>query len=72
MFANGLGNLGSITGRVISKTQNIILDASLLNTQHYKVQIKGKWSNPGKGVAPFTDRALHNSFDHLNMQTAIP
>ena len=27
------------------------LDGSLLNTQFYKVCIKGKWSNPGKGVA---------------------
>ena len=27
------------------------LDTSLLNTQYYKVRIKGKWSNPGKGVA---------------------
>ena len=27
--------------------------ASLLNTNHYKVQIKGKWNNPGKGVASF-------------------
>ena len=25
-----------------------LCDASLLNTQHYKVWIKGKWSNPGK------------------------
>ena len=29
-------------GRVIPKTQKIVLDASLLNTQHYKVRIKGK------------------------------
>ena len=29
----------------------MVLDASLLNTQHYKVQIKGKWNNPGEGVA---------------------
>ena len=28
----------------------MVLDAAFLNTQHYKVQIKGKWSNPGKGV----------------------
>ena len=28
----------------------MVLDATLLNTQHYKVRIK--WSNPGKGVAP--------------------
>ena len=42
MFANGLGDLGSIPGRVIPKTQKMVLDASLLNTQHYKVRIKGK------------------------------
>ena len=28
----------------------MVLDATLLNTQHYKVRIKVKWSNPGKGV----------------------
>ena len=52
MFANGPGDLGSIPGRVIPKTQKMVLDASLFNTQHYKVRIKVKWSNPGKGVAP--------------------
>ena len=41
VFANGPGDLGSILGRVIPKTQNCI-DASLLNTQHYKVNRKGK------------------------------
>ena len=30
----------------------MVIDAALLNTQHFKVGIKGKWSNPGKGVAP--------------------
>ena len=30
------------TGRVIPMTQKMVLDASLLNTQHYKVRIKGK------------------------------
>ena len=35
-----------------TKDSKMVLDTSLLNTQHYKVQIKGKWSNPGKGVAP--------------------
>ena len=29
-------------GRLILKTQNIVLDAALLNRQHYKVRIKGK------------------------------
>ena len=42
VFANGWGDLGSILGWVISKTQKMVLDATLLNTQHYKVQIKGK------------------------------
>ena len=29
-------------GRVIPKTQKMVLDTALLNTQHYKVRIKGK------------------------------
>ena len=41
-FANVPGDWGSIPGRVIQKTQKIVLDAALLNTQHYKVWIKGK------------------------------
>ena len=42
LFANGPGGWGSILGRVIRKTQKMILDATLINTQHYKVLIKGK------------------------------
>ena len=42
VFANGLGDRGSIPGRVVPKTQKFVLDAALLNTQHYKVQIKGE------------------------------
>ena len=52
MFANGPGDLGSISGRVIPKTQKMVLDASLLNTQHYKVRIKGKVEPSREGVAP--------------------
>ena len=51
MFVNDPENRGSIPGRVIPKTQKMVLDAALLSTQHYKVRVK--WSNPGKGVAPF-------------------
>ena len=51
-FANGSGDRGSIPGQVIPKTLKMVLDASLLNTQHYKVWIGVKWSNPGKGVVP--------------------
>ena len=42
MFANGPGDLVSIPRQVIPKTQKMVLDATLLYTQHYKVQIKGK------------------------------
>ena len=52
VFANGPGDLGSIPGRVIPKTQKMVLDASLLGTQHYKVRIKGKVEQSRKGVAP--------------------
>ena len=52
VFANGPGDLCSIPGRVIPKTQKMVLDASLLSTQHYKVWIKGKIEQSWKGVAP--------------------
>ena len=42
VFANGPGDLGSIPGRVIPKTLKMVLDTTLLNTQQYKVRIKGK------------------------------
>ena len=42
VFANSPVDLGSISGRIIPKTQKMVLDASWLNTQNYKVQIKGK------------------------------
>ena len=42
VFTNGLGELGSIPRRVIPKTQKMVLDATLLNTQNYKVRIKDK------------------------------
>ena len=41
-FANGPGDWGSIQGQVIPKTQKLVLDAALLNTQHYKIRIKCK------------------------------
>ena len=38
VFTHGPGDLSSILGRL----KKMVLDASLLNTLHYKVQIKGK------------------------------
>ena len=42
VFASGPGGLGSISGRVIPKTLQMVFDTSFLNTQQYKVRIKGK------------------------------
>ena len=50
-LANGLRDRGSITGLVIPKTQKMLSDDSLLNTQHYEVRTKSKRSNPEKGIA---------------------
>ena len=50
VFAKGPGDQGSIPGWVIQMTQKMVPDAFLFNTQHYKIQINGKWSNLGEGV----------------------
>ena len=42
VFTNGPGDWGSTPGWVIPKSQNMVPDAALLSTQHYKVNIKGK------------------------------
>ena len=42
VLTNGPGDLGSIPDQVLPKTQKMVLDAAWLNTQHYKVWIKGK------------------------------
>ena len=56
MFANGPGDRGSIPGRVIPKTQKMVLDAALLNTQHYKIRIKGtvEQSREWSSALPYT------------------
>ena len=42
VLANCPGDLGSIPGRIIPKNKKMVLDATLLNTQYYKVGIEGK------------------------------
>ena len=56
VFANDPEDLGSIPGRVIPKTQKMVLDASLLNTQHCKGRIKGKveQSRERSSALPYT------------------
>ena len=51
VFVNSLEDLVSIPGRVIPKTLKMVLDTSLLNTQQYKLRIKGKVEQSRKGVA---------------------
>ena len=55
-FANGPKDLGSISGCVIPKTLKMVFDASLLNTQQYKVRIKGKvdHSRERSSALPYT------------------
>ena len=54
VFANGPeDHWGSIPGWVIPKTQKMVLDAALLNTQHYKVRIKGKVEQSGEWRSAF-------------------
>ena len=56
VFTNGLGDQGSIPGRVIPKTQTMILDAASLSTQLFKVRIKGKveQSREWSSALPYT------------------
>ena len=56
VFTNGPGDRGSITGGAIPKTQKMVLDPSFLNTQHYKVRIKGKvvQSREWSSAIPYT------------------
>ena len=42
VLANDPGHQSSIPGGVTPKTLKMVLDTSLLNTQQYKVRIKGK------------------------------
>ena len=56
VFTNGPGDLGSIPGRVIPKTLKMVLDTSLLNTQQYRVRIKGEveQSRERSNALPYT------------------
>ena len=56
VFTNGLGDLGSLPGRLIPKTLKMVLDTCLLNTQRYKVRIKGKvgQSRERSSAIPYT------------------
>ena len=52
VFDTAPGDLRLIPGRVITKTQKAVFDASLLNTDDHKIEIEGKKSNPRKWLQP--------------------
>ena len=54
VIANGPRGQGLILGQVIPKTQKMVLDATLLNTKHYKKRIKGKMERPSKKNSTFS------------------
>ena len=56
VLTNCPGDVGSIAGRVIPKTQKMVLDADFLSTQRYNVRIKGKvkQSRERSHVLPYT------------------
>ena len=66
VFANSPGDRGSIPHWVIPKTEKMVLDATLLSTQHHKKWMKGKveqteeWSSAPLhlGVAAFEKGAF--------------
>ena len=66
VFANGLRERGLIPVRVISKTQIMVLDASLLSIINYVSRVK--WSNPGKGVAP---SSIHRCSSYLKGKLGV-
>ena len=56
VFTNGRGDQGSIPGRVIQKTQKMVLNSALFSTQDYEVRIKGKVGQSRKWTSalPYT------------------
>ena len=54
----GPGDRGPVLGRVIQKTQKMVLDTALLNTQYYKVQIKGKEEQSRKLSSAFPNTSM--------------
>ena len=54
VFTNGLGDMGSIPDRIMPKTfKKWYLIPPCLTLSNIKYVSRVKWSNPGKGVAPF-------------------
>ena len=64
VFANRPGDVGSIPGRVIPETLKMVLDTSLLNTQQYKVRIKGKVEQSRERCSSYWKGSILVAFDY--------
>ena len=53
VFANGPGDLGSLSGRVIQKLKKWYLLPPCLTLSYIRYVSRVKWSNPEKGAASF-------------------
>ena len=60
VFTKGPRDQGSILGRFLPNTQKMVLDTSLLHTQHCKILIKGKvkQSRERSNAVPYTSVAI--------------
>ena len=65
VFANGPGDLGSIPGWVIPKTQKMVLNASLFNTQQYKVPINDPYVTLKGSTIPNQGGTGSNGFESI-------
>ena len=54
VFANGPEDRGSIPGRVIPKTQKMVLDAALFNTYKVRIMSKVEQSKEWSSVLSYT------------------
>ena len=59
-----------VLGKVIWETQKMVLDATLLNTQHYKISIKGKVEESKEEVAP-SSTPWHSSYWKGSLQVTL-
>ena len=80
VFANGLGNRGSISGRVIPKTQKWYLMPPYLTLSIITNGSKVKWSNPENGEVPsptswcssYWNGSLHVTLDYSHQLYFYP
>ena len=73
VFANGLGDLGSIQIlNSIPKPQKMVLDASLLDTQQYKVRIKDEMEQSKERSSACGDLGINSKTPNRILTRRLP